>query len=298
MAFFLKQVFSSGRFTRFSLFAFATFCMLAIGLVLLSVPAYAVTPAEHGQAIFEQKCQGCHTIGGGRGVGPDLKGVTTIRDRDWLVSFIAAPDKLIAQGDPIARELVQQYGLPMPNLGISEEDAEEILVYIEAKSAGNEPAATPIIEISPATTTTVAINAATGRDMFAGKLALKNGGPACLSCHNVSSVELLGGGTVGKDLTATYSTLGETAVNSLLKTTPFPMMKEIYNAKPLTDDEIAGLLAFLKSAGSATSTTSQNPSLFFIIGGAGALLIIGMFQWLWRGRLAGVRRPLVKGGSK
>ena len=275
----------------------------ATGNTPLTFRSPRVYAAPDGKTIFEQKCQGCHTIGGGQTVGPDLKGVTTSRDRDWLVRFITAPDKLIAQGDPIAQELLQQYGLPMPNLGVTEEDAEAILAYIDAQSAETRPTPTTtqaqLSIVTPAvTTTTVSVNADAGRDLFIGKLALKNGGPACLSCHNASSVGLIGGGTVGKDLTTAYSTLGETAIGSLLKTTPFPMMKEIYTAKPLTDEEITSVVAFLKSASSAPSTTSQNPSLFLIIGGISALLIIGIFQWLWRGRLSGVRRPLVKGGSK
>ncbi|MBI4181079.1 MAG: cytochrome c [Chloroflexi bacterium] len=266
-------------------------------------PVYAATPAEQGQTIFEQKCKSCHTIGSGRLVGPDLKGVTTNRDMEWLISFITTPDKLIAQGDPIAQQMVQQYGLPMPNLGISNYDAQAILAYIDAQSAGNKPASTPATTqtttVTPSVTTiTVIGNAATGKDLFTGKLALKNGGPACLSCHNVSSIGIIGGGTVGKDLTTAYSKLSEAGITSILKTTPFPLMKEIYTVKPLTDDEIAGISAFLKEAGFVPSATSQNPSLFFIIGGTGSLVIIGLFQWLWRGRLAGVRRPLVKGGSK
>jgi len=103
---------------------------------------------------------------------------------------------------------------------------------------------------------------------------------------------------VGKDLTTAYATFGEAGITSLLKTTPFPMMKEIYTAKPLTSAEIGGVIAFLKEAGSNPPPASQYPNLFVIIGGVGALLIIGLFQWFWRGRLAGVRRPLVKGGSK
>lgn len=259
--------------------------------------------APNGQAIFEQKCQSCHTIGGGRLVGPDLKGVTASRDRDWLVRFITTPDKLIAQGDPITQQLIQQYVLPMPNLGVTEEDAKAILAYIEAQSAENKPATTPTptpttAVAPPVTMTSVSLDTDAGRGLFTGKLAFKNGGPACLSCHNVSALGLLGGGTVGKDLTTAYSVMGEAGITSLLKTTPFPMMKEIYTAKPLTDEEITGVTAFLKEASSAPSTTSQNPSLFLTIGGVTALLIIGLFQWLWRGRLSGVRRTLVKGGSK
>ncbi len=96
---------------------------------------------EVGQAIFEQSCKSCHSIGGGRIVGPDLKGVVERRERDWLVRFIVSPDKLIAQGDPIAKQLVEQYGTPMPNMGLSEQEAEQALAYIEAQSG--EPQSSP-----------------------------------------------------------------------------------------------------------------------------------------------------------
>jgi len=87
------------------------------------------------RALFTQKCAGCHTIGKGRSVGPDLKGVTAERPRDWLVDFVVAPDKVIASGDPYAQQLVKQYGgLQMPNLGIPRADVETLLAYIEAES--------------------------------------------------------------------------------------------------------------------------------------------------------------------
>jgi len=292
MAFFGKLTSSSGKVILPGLSAFAILSLLT-GF-FISSPIYAATPAEQGQVIFEQKCKACHTIGGGRLVGPDLKGITASRDKDWLVRFITTPDKLIAQGDPIARQIVQEYGLPMPNLGVTEEGATAILAYIDAQSAGNKPATIT----TPVSTTAAITDPDAGRDLFTGKRALKNGGPSCLTCHTISSIGIIGGGTVAKDLTAAYITLGETGISSLLKTTPFPMMKEIYSAKPITDEEIASVLAFLKNAGSTPSSSSQNPSLFFIISGAVALLIIGLFQWLWRGRLSGVRRSLVKGGSK
>jgi hypothetical protein len=92
--------------------------------------------------------------------------------------------------------------------------------------------------------------------------------------------------------------MGETGLTALLNTAPFPMMKEIYTAKPLLDDEVASLVAFLKETSSRPVTSSQNALLFLVVGIVGALLIFGIFQFLWRGRLSGVRRPLVKGGSK
>ena len=301
MAFSLKPDSSADRFIRAGFFVLVALFLLVSSLIFFGAPGNAATPAEQGQAIFEQKCKACHTIGGGRLVGPDLKGVTANRDVDWLVGFITAPDKVIAAGDPIAQQLVQQYGLPMPNLGVTEADARAVLAYLDTQSGGSKPAPTPTQTTTappPVPTPTLILNDDTGRDLFTGRLTFKNGGPACLSCHNISAAGFIGGGTVGKDLTNAYATMGEAAIRSILKTTPFPMMKQIYTQKPLTDNEITDVLAFLKSASSTPSAPSQNSSLFFIIGGASALLIIGVFQWLWRGRLSGVRRPLVKGGSK
>lgn len=49
---------------------------LLVALLLFASAALAVSltqSAEEGEQIFKQKCAGCHTIGGGRLVGPDLK---------------------------------------------------------------------------------------------------------------------------------------------------------------------------------------------------------------------------------
>jgi hypothetical protein len=67
-------------------------------------------------------------------VGPDLKGVTARRDRAWLIRYLVAPDVLRAKKDPIAVELDAKYkGVSMPNLGLSEVDAGDLIVYLEAQ---------------------------------------------------------------------------------------------------------------------------------------------------------------------
>ena len=290
--------------TGFSAIAVLFTLVLSGAFFFSMAPVLAATPAEEGSTIFEQKCISCHTVGGGRGIGPDLQGITGLRDRTWLISFITAPDVLVAQNDPIAKQLLQEYGFAMPNLGVSEDEAASILAYLEPPSL-NPPADVPTTTPQPALISQPEIppssptaNADSGKSLYTGATAFTNGGPACISCHDVSNVGLLGGGTVGKDLTVAYTTFGEAAMVSILKTTPFPMMKEIYAARPLTDAEIVGLTAFLKETASTPASQAQNSALFIVIGVAAAALIIGLFQLFWRKRLAGVRRPLVKGGSK
>ncbi len=262
---------------------------------------YAATQGGQGQAIFEQKCQGCHTIGGGRLVGPDLEGVTNRRDRNWLISFITSPGQLIAQGDSLANQLVQEYGLAMPNLGLSEQDAAEVLAYIEAQSASQPDSSQ--VKTTEAEPTLLAADtagdAAKGRDIFIGSISLKNGGAACISCHNIDGIAALGGGTVAKDLTETYSNLGEVGITSVLKAAPFPLMKAIYEVRPLEEDEVANLVAFLgKTTDAQQPAAGQSTLIFIVIGIAGLLLIVIILQTIWRGRLSGVRQSLVKGGSK
>ena len=98
-----------------------------------------------GQALFVKTCGGCHTVGKGRRVGPDLTGVTTRRTRDWLVSYIMEPEKVRAKRDPVAMSLAAQYPtVRMPNLGLSELDSGDVIAYIDAMTyAANAEKASP-----------------------------------------------------------------------------------------------------------------------------------------------------------
>jgi len=162
--------------------------MCAIALSLLPLLAHAA-PATQAQSVFDQKCKSCHTIGGGRTVGPDLKGLTERRDRAWAVAFIVSPDQVIKQGDPIATQMVKEYGLPMPNMGVSQKDAEALIDYIAQASGGAQGQGQPAAP--------VAGNASTGRELFTGTKGFQNGGVQCISCHSVSGVGELGGDLSG-----------------------------------------------------------------------------------------------------
>ena len=88
-----------------------------------------------GQALFSKACVGCHTIGKGPRIGPDLAGVTDRRDRAWLANFMIAPEAMRARNDPIAVELGRTYKtVRMPTLGLSEDDAADLIGYLEFQS--------------------------------------------------------------------------------------------------------------------------------------------------------------------
>ncbi|HJZ67052.1 MAG TPA: SCO family protein [Blastocatellia bacterium] len=102
---------------------------------------------DKGQYLFATQCGACHTIGHGDRVGPDLLGVTKTRDRAWLAKFIATPDKMLEEKDPIAAALFRKYKeIRMPNLGLHEVDVTTLIQYLQSQTATLErekAAATP-----------------------------------------------------------------------------------------------------------------------------------------------------------
>jgi protein SCO1 len=89
-----------------------------------------------GQFIFDSRCSACHTIGQGERIGPDLHGVTSRRDAAWLVRYVVAPDRLLAEKDPVAVQLFEKYkGARMPNLGLGPADVRDVVSYLERRSA-------------------------------------------------------------------------------------------------------------------------------------------------------------------
>jgi mono/diheme cytochrome c family protein len=104
--------------------------------------ARALPALDEGHHIFEMQCAACHTIGKGDGVGPDLLGVTRIRDRAWLARFIAAPDRMLAEKDAIAAALLAKYkNVVMPNLRLGRDEVEAVVAYLESETAARHASA-------------------------------------------------------------------------------------------------------------------------------------------------------------
>lgn len=107
-----------------------------------------------GQALFKRLCTGCHTVGDGDRVGPDLQGVMQRRDRNWLLRYIADPQKMRTAKDPVALALVAQFPVVrMPAMGIAENDAMDLLAYLGQRQARQRPAL-PLESLSALTTHT------------------------------------------------------------------------------------------------------------------------------------------------
>lgn len=270
-------------FRRFALFFILA--LLLAGTAALAQAAPQGQDAVTGEQTFKAKCAACHTIGGGKLVGPDLKGVTTQRDPAWLKQFIAAPDKVLASGDPIAAQLLAEYNnVPMPNLGLSAAEVDDLLAYLAAQdgaAAGGAPDAAPPTPAPPAPAPVG--DAWQGERHFTGAARLQAGGTPCIACHAVSGVGALGGGALGPDLTQVHTRYGgNLGLGAALAGLPFPSMQSIYAARPLTPDEQADLLAFFAAADQGQAPRTQRnllASLGLGAGLAGALFVGMTFFW-------------------
>jgi len=101
-------------------------------LVVLFTFSFQALAEVDGAQIFKQNCTACHTIGGGRLVGPDLKGVTGKREADWLKKWINSSSELIASGDADAIAIFEEYNKSvMTDFYFSDEDMAALLVYME-----------------------------------------------------------------------------------------------------------------------------------------------------------------------
>ena len=251
--------------------------------------------AEQGEAIFLKKCSACHTVGGGRSAGPDLAGVTSKRDHAWLVRIITAPGALLDSGDPVAGKLLEEFrGLRMPDLGIPTEEAEAILAYLSAQSASAATAAKPAPSPGEAPAPKTG-DPEIGRTLFFGTSRFRNGGAACVACHAIAGMPG-GGGTLGPDLSQTYADYGEEGITPVLAAFPFPSMKPIYDARPLTPEEQADLKAFLRV--SAEGEPEEEKRSFLLLGLGGGAFLIGLAHVVWRKRLSEVRRPLLRRAAR
>lgn len=97
--------------------------------------AVAISNMSEGETLYRTRCASCHSIGGGDGLGPDLMNVSARRSPEWLDRWIREPDKMLAEGDPVATAQMAQYrNLPMPNLKLGQKQARELMAFIDAES--------------------------------------------------------------------------------------------------------------------------------------------------------------------
>jgi mono/diheme cytochrome c family protein len=278
----------SRTYRRIEIHALKLVCVFAVAVVLLIAPSAS---AQDAGAFYKRNCGACHTIGGGRLLGPDLKNVEGRKDRKWLIEFLVDPKAAIAAGDPYGKQiLAEAKGMVMPQVkGVDRQMAGALLDLIAARSNGGPASAAAADE-----NTFTAADTALGRDLVTGKQRLANGGPACAACHKFAALPAPGGGALGPDLTREFTRLGGArGIGMWLGSPPTPAMQSVYARHALEPREIRAITAWLKSQPNVKQAQSARP-LFAIIGVAGCLIGLLLMNLVWRRRFTAVRAPLIR----
>lgn len=225
-----------------------------------AVAACVLLPARAAHAIdakkvFNQRCTACHTFGKGVKVGPDLKGVTTRRQRPWLLKFIRSSQRVIAAGDPTATELFRTFKQQrMPDWSdLSPQDVNTILDWLAADGPEQKPADERDAELASAA------DLARARALFEGRAPLSSGGLACAACHTVRDHDRRSGGTLGPDLTDTYLKYRDRALTLHLRHPCTPRQPELSSGRYLEPEEAFALKAYLRDVALAASPFATYP---------------------------------------
>ncbi len=254
---------------------------LAVALVATSLLQTEDAHAKSGKEIFTTLCAACHTVGGGKRVGPDLLGVTERRKADWLVKFVKSSQSMVNAGDPVAKALLEEFKVPMPDQNLSDTEIKAVLEYTKQKVAGAKPAA----PMKKATKEQVIL----GGKLFQGEVRLKNGGPSCVACHDVTNDAIISGGVLARELTTVFGRLGGGGVRAILGAPPFPVMQQAYADHPLEEGEVTALVGFLAEVSSKQKNHMPRDTgiMLAISGVVGVILLMGLYSVVWGRRRRG-----------
>lgn len=276
-------------------------------ILSLTFAAFTVATATHlshaaeiapspGATLFAERCSTCHNLGGGVKVGPDLLGVGKRREKSWFQRFVRGPSAAIDAGDPIAAALYKTFQpVRMPDQALTDAEVDGVWAYFAecTDKGGCVPVAS-----GPRWGTDASDEEVTrGRELFAGQRRLVRGGAPCFACHAVrgdggerghgpgDQLGMMGGGTLGPNLTFAYARLGEKGLTPVLSEMATPVMHAVYAGAPLEPDEQMALKGYLSSL-ARDGTRPRRERDFFLLGLEGMGLVLGAFTLRSR-----IRRP-------
>ena len=142
-------------------------------------------------------------------------------------------------------------------------------------------------------------DAENGRKLFMGYAHFENEGPPCMGCHSVGENGLLGGGIMGPNLTDVSDRLTQDKMVSVLANSGAeisPVMEPIYTTHPLTEAEQADLIVFMTESAGEEEVDKEWMVYVISFGGVGAA--VAFFGLVYRSRLRGVRKTLVRDAVK
>lgn len=226
--------------------------LLCGGMTLLAGPTAgpaADAQSPSGPEVFAAQCASCHQAGGEGIVGtfPPLSGNPAAADPAYVESVIRD-----GKSGPIEVLGANYDGVMPPVVALSDPEIAAVVDYVvslagTATSGDEEPA--PSESEGDAAAEPVVADVERGRRLFAGSRRFDAGAPACGSCHAAGSVGDFGGAVLGPDLTGSFETLGgEAGLTGWLANPPSATMAPIFAERPLTEAELADVVAFLADA--------------------------------------------------
>ena len=90
--------------------------------------------AHEGKELFTAKCSACHKMTE-RYVGPALGDVTIRRTPAFVMNQILNPEGMYSK-HPVVRQLLGEYMTQMPNLGLTVDQAREVVEYLRTEAHG------------------------------------------------------------------------------------------------------------------------------------------------------------------
>ena len=222
-------------------------------LTFILLMNYSDTAGQDGKALYDKACIACHTIGGGRTVGPDLIGINQQREKDWLLRLIKSSQTLIKEGDATSISLFEEFmKIPMPDQNFTDSEINQILLYIDQE--GGTKSETSSTDTDKNKIQEINADSNNGRELFSGAKTFKNNGATCISCHSINDEAAYYGGSFAKDLSKSYELMQKAGIESVLQYLSFPSMADTYKNNQLTSTEIADLTAFLKEVSEKKSS--------------------------------------------
>jgi len=224
-------------------------------------------PVHRGAQVYMMKCLGCHTVGGGALSGPDLKPTLTW-PRENLANAIRRMEQQVG---PMSEEEVED----LTDLLLNPEapallDAERQRM-VQQRARDMEPA-----------------SAAVGRMFFEGRRPLSHGGLACTACHEAGGR----GGNLASSLTNVSLRMDEFGLRSAIEGANFPLMKPIYEHRPVTPEEAAHIAKYLESVEGGEPARALS-SLLGLAGFGGAGIFLAAMAFGHPRRKHGTRAQLV-----
>jgi len=126
--------------------------LIIAAIALVAIP-FSKSYSQDGGDLFKANCGACHTVGKGKLVGPDLKGVQDRHKEDWLLKWIKGSQAMVKSGDKDAVKLfADNSSIPMPDQALADNDIKAILTFIKTEGA-------PVTAAAPAATNGTAVQA-------------------------------------------------------------------------------------------------------------------------------------------